>query len=165
VDYGGAPQVRARCEREVRGGLLGALLNDGSARVSVGSKRRSGAWGSGQEMRDVGASMVGCVGKRLWKGGEADRWGPRASEGEYANGRLALIERAHRSERGSGCVREETGTDNRAPPGSGRERGRERGHGLSLTRGTHLSGGSGARVLAGLRWSRPNSIFLFPGNF
>jgi hypothetical protein len=83
------------------------------------------------------------------EGGEADRWGPRASEGEYANGRLALIERAHRSERGSGCVREETGTDKPAPPSSGRERGRERGHGPSLTGGTHLSGGSGARARPG----------------
>jgi hypothetical protein len=31
----------------------------------------------------------------------ADRWGPQANEGTYANGRSALIERTHRAERGS----------------------------------------------------------------
>jgi hypothetical protein len=30
---------------------------------------------------------------------EADRWGPRASKGAYANGRSAVIERTHRAER------------------------------------------------------------------
>ena len=68
AEYGGAPRVCARCEREVRGGLLGAQLSDGSDRVGVGSRKRSDAWGSGREMHDVGASKVECASARLGKG-------------------------------------------------------------------------------------------------
>jgi hypothetical protein len=57
-----------RCERKVRGGLLLVLLSKGSERVSAGSRKRSGTWGSGQEMHDVGASVAGCAGGRLGKG-------------------------------------------------------------------------------------------------
>jgi hypothetical protein len=32
------------CKREVRGGLLGAQLSEGSERVGAGSRKRSGAW-------------------------------------------------------------------------------------------------------------------------
>jgi hypothetical protein len=38
TEDGGPPQVHAQCEREVRGGLLGALLSEGSERVGAGSK-------------------------------------------------------------------------------------------------------------------------------
>jgi hypothetical protein len=70
AEYGGAPRVCAWCEREVRGGLLGALLSEGSGRVSVGSKRGWARRGSGREMRDVDASTVECAGGMLGKG----RW-------------------------------------------------------------------------------------------
>ena len=43
----------------------------------------------------------GVRGREVRQGAEADRWGPRASEGEYANGRSTLTERTHRAERGS----------------------------------------------------------------
>jgi hypothetical protein len=61
--------VCARCEGEVQGDLLGALLSEGSERVSAGSRKRSGAWGRSREMRDVGASTTECVGRRLGRGG------------------------------------------------------------------------------------------------
>jgi hypothetical protein len=49
-------------------------------------------------------TRCGCVhgGVRGWEvreGEEADRWGPRAREGAYANGRSVLTERAHWAER------------------------------------------------------------------
>jgi hypothetical protein len=66
-------------------------------------------------------------GRVVREGDLADRWGPQASECEHANGRSALIERAHRAERGSERVRERTDGDKPAPPGSERERGRGRG--------------------------------------
>jgi hypothetical protein len=53
----------------VQGDLLGALLSEGSERVSAGSRKRSGAWGRSREMRDVGASTTECVGRRLGRGG------------------------------------------------------------------------------------------------
>jgi hypothetical protein len=56
----------------------------------------------------------------------ANRWGPRASKGERANGRSALIEWSHRAARENGRVRERIGADRPVPPGSGEERGRER---------------------------------------
>jgi hypothetical protein len=40
-DHGRAQWVSARCEREVRGALLGAQLSEGSDRVGVGSRKRS----------------------------------------------------------------------------------------------------------------------------
>jgi hypothetical protein len=83
----------------------------------------------------------------------ADRWGPRASEGERANGRSALTERAHRAVRENGCAREEIDADNPAPPGSRRERDRVCGRGSSLIGGSHLLGDAGARGLAGLDWA------------
>jgi hypothetical protein len=36
--------------------------------MSVDSERRSVAWGSGRETRDVGASTAGCADGRLGKG-------------------------------------------------------------------------------------------------
>jgi hypothetical protein len=54
--------------REVRGVPLGAQLSEGSEGVGAGSRKRSGAWGSGQETCVVGASMVGSTGGRLGKG-------------------------------------------------------------------------------------------------
>jgi hypothetical protein len=41
----------------------------------------------------------------------ADRWGPQASEGEHANGRSTLTERAHRAARENRRVRERIGAD------------------------------------------------------
>jgi hypothetical protein len=88
------------------------------------------------------------------KGEMADRWGPRGSEGKHTNGRSALTEQAHRTERGSERVHERTDADKPAPPGSGMERGRECGRGPSLTGGTHLSGNAGTvRGLASLDWA------------
>jgi hypothetical protein len=55
----------------------------------------------------------------------ADRWGPQASEGERANRRSTLTERAHRIAIEDGRVRERIGTNRSVPLGSGRERGRE----------------------------------------
>jgi hypothetical protein len=69
TDDGVSPRVRARCEREVSGVCWG-LLSKGSERVSAGSKKRSGAWGSSRETRDMGTSMAGFTGGRLGKG----RW-------------------------------------------------------------------------------------------
>jgi hypothetical protein len=54
--------------REVRGVPLGAQLSEGSEGVGAGSRKRSGAWGSGQETCIVGASTVGSTGGRLGKG-------------------------------------------------------------------------------------------------
>jgi hypothetical protein len=68
MDHDCAPLVRAQCEREVPAGLLGAQLSEGSERASAGSRKRSGAWGSGHETRDVGASTAECAGGRLGKG-------------------------------------------------------------------------------------------------
>jgi hypothetical protein len=45
-------------------------------------------------MRVVGTSTAESAGGRLGKGVIADRRGPQASEGECANGRSMLIERA-----------------------------------------------------------------------
>ena len=62
--------------------------------------------------------------KRGWEvreGEVSDRWGSRASEGKRANRQPTLTERSHRVARENGCVQEETGTDNPAAPGSGRE--------------------------------------------
>ena len=70
MDHDCAPLVRAQCEREVPAGLLGAQLSEGSERVSAGSKKRSGAWGSSRKTRDMGTSMAGFTGGRLGKG----RW-------------------------------------------------------------------------------------------
>jgi hypothetical protein len=57
-------------------------------------KKGSGTWGSGRQMRVVGTSTAESAGGRLGKGVIADRRGPQASEGECANGRSTLIERA-----------------------------------------------------------------------
>jgi hypothetical protein len=62
--------------------------------------------------------------REVREGEEADRWGPRASEGTCANGWSALTERSHRAERGSERVRERTSADKLAPSDSGRERAR-----------------------------------------
>jgi hypothetical protein len=83
--------------------------------------------------------------------------GPPASEGEYANEWSALTERTHQAERGSERAREETGANRLAPPGSGKERGRDRERGPSLTGGTHLSGEAGARA-AWLGWIGPTGL-------
>jgi hypothetical protein len=69
VEDDGAQRVCERCEREVRGCLLGALLSEGSGRVSAGSKRGRARRGSGREMRDVGASMTGERARGLGRGG------------------------------------------------------------------------------------------------
>jgi hypothetical protein len=55
----------------------------------------------------------------------ADRRGPQTSEGEQANGRLALTGRSHRATSESGRVRGQVGADRSVPPDNGRERGRE----------------------------------------
>jgi hypothetical protein len=69
----------------------------------------------------------GGVRKREVREGEvADRWGPRASEGENVNGRSALTERTHRTERGSGRACEGNGAEKPAPPDRERERARTR---------------------------------------
>jgi hypothetical protein len=59
-------------------------------------------------------------GREVREGEEADNWGPRASEGKHANGRSALIGRTHRTTRGSGHTREETGPNKPVRQGSGR---------------------------------------------
>jgi hypothetical protein len=107
----------------VRGILLGALLSEGSERVSVGSKRGRSCGGSGQETHDVGTSMAGCAGGRLGKVRRLTGGGPRASEGEHANGRSTLTERTNQAERGSERACKGIDADNPAPLGSG---GRER---------------------------------------
>jgi hypothetical protein len=61
--------VRTVRERGVRGSA-GVQLSEGSERVSAGSRKRTGAWGSGRETCDMGASTVECAGERLGKG----RW-------------------------------------------------------------------------------------------
>ena len=85
------------------------------------------------------------------KGEMADRWGPRGSEGKHTNGRSALTEQAHRTERGSEREHERTDADKPAPPGSGMA--------YQATR---------ARCAAWLVWIGPNwaeFAFLFSPNF
>jgi hypothetical protein len=72
----------------------------------------------------VGASTMESADGRLGKRRVADRRGPQTSEGERANGRLALTGRSHRATSESGRVRGRVGTDRSVPPGSGRERER-----------------------------------------
>jgi hypothetical protein len=108
-------------------------------------------------------------GREVRDGELADGWGPRASERALVNGRSALKGRTHRTARGSGRASEETGADTVAPPNNGREREGERAR-LALTGGSHLSGGAGARGLAGSNWAERAeisfSIFLeFPNTF
>jgi hypothetical protein len=62
------------------------------------------------------------------EGEVADRWGPRVSEGAYANGRSTLTKWTHWVERGNERVRERIDADRLVLPGSGRERARGRGH-------------------------------------
>jgi hypothetical protein len=66
--------------------------------------------------------------QKVREGEVADRWGSQASEGERANRRSALTERAHRAARENGHVHERISTDRPVPPGSRRERERVRGH-------------------------------------
>jgi hypothetical protein len=106
----------------------------------------------------------GVHGREIREGEVADRWGPRASEGAYANGRAGLTVRAHRAERGSERAREELGTDMLAPASSGRERGRARTWAVAerwdppMRRSGHAR--EGWTGLYG-----PKLVFLFPGNF
>jgi hypothetical protein len=131
--------VCARSAREgCEGVCRGALLGEGSEQVGTGSKGGRARGGSGRETRDVGASTTGCR-LEAREGEEADRWGPRASEGDHANGRSVLTERTHRAARGSECAHEETGADKLAPPGSRREGERVRAR-PTLAGGSHLSG-------------------------
>jgi hypothetical protein len=74
----------------------------------------------------MGASTTESVGRRLGKRGVTDRRGPQTSEGERANVRSTLTARSHRAASESGRMREWVGADRSVPPGSGRERGRER---------------------------------------
>jgi hypothetical protein len=99
----------------------------------------------------VGASTTESAGRRLGKGVVPDMCGPQASEGEPANERSKLIERAHRAARENGRVHERIGTDRPVPPGSGRERACVRGRGPSLIGGVHMSGNTGA--LTRLGWA------------
>jgi hypothetical protein len=69
------------------------VTNECGLRKEVG---RVGEW-SGNARR--GCVHGGVRGREVREGGEADKWGSRASEGEYANGWLAQTERAHRTER------------------------------------------------------------------
>jgi hypothetical protein len=55
--------ARAVQERDARGAAGCA-----TKRVSAGSKKRSGAWGSGRETRNMGTSTAECAGGRLGKG-------------------------------------------------------------------------------------------------
>jgi hypothetical protein len=71
--------------------------------------------------------------------------GSACQQGQRANGRSALIERAHRAARENARAREETGTVNPAPPAAGGKE-RVRGSGSSLTRGSHLLGDTGVRA-------------------
>jgi hypothetical protein len=89
-------------------------------------------------------------------------------EGTSTNGRPALTERVHRTERENGREREGIDADMPGPPGSGRERARVRRRRWSLAGGVHLSGDAGARAawlgragLIGLKMF----FFLFPENF
>jgi hypothetical protein len=72
----------------------------------VWAPKKSGAWGEWpKNTRHV--CIHGGVRERVVREGEvADRWGPLASEGEYANERSALTGRTHRAEKGAGvCVK------------------------------------------------------------
>jgi hypothetical protein len=97
----------------------------------------------------------------------ADRWGPWASESGLANGRSTLIGQTHRAQRESGRTCEETGADNPAPPGSGRERERARTQAVAdrwdppIRRSRHAH----AAWLGWTRLNGPKSVFLFAGNF
>jgi hypothetical protein len=71
----------------------------------VWAQKEVNVWGGGQETRDVGASTA-MRGREVREGEVADRWGPRASESELANGRSTLTERTHRTARGSGRASE-----------------------------------------------------------
>jgi hypothetical protein len=67
-----------------------------------------------------------------------------ARESERAGERfVALTWQARSAEREWARAREGNGVDKSAPPG----RGRERGRGLSLTDGTHLSGNTGMHAV------------------
>jgi hypothetical protein len=118
--HGCARSARERCEGVCRG----ALLSEGSERVSAGSKKRSGTWGEWTGNTQCGRVHDGVRGRDVREGEVADRWGPRASESGLANGQSALTGQTHRAVRGSGHAREETNTDKLAPSGSGRERAR-----------------------------------------
>jgi hypothetical protein len=60
--------------------------------------------------------------REVREGEVADKWGPRASESELANGRSALIGRTHCAVREKGHERERIGADRLGPPGSEMER-------------------------------------------
>jgi hypothetical protein len=113
-------------------------------RVRAGLKMSWSAWAS-----NVGGLHDGCMDRRLGK------------ESRLTGGSSNQLGRI-RKQRGSERAREET--DKLAPLGSGRVRGRERGHGPSLTSGTHLSGKECMRARPG--WAALNglnSLFLFLG--
>jgi hypothetical protein len=120
--HGCARSARERCEGVCRG----ALLSEGSERVSAGSKKRSGTWGEWTGNTRRGRVHDGVHVRDVREGEVADRWVPRASESGLANGQSVLTGRTHRAVRGSGRACEEIGTDKLAPPGSGRERARVR---------------------------------------
>jgi hypothetical protein len=103
-------------------------------------------------------------GQEVREGEVADRWGPWASKSELANGRSALTGRTHRTARGSGRVSEETGADKMAPPGSGRERGRERAGADGADRRVPPVRRSRHALTVWLGWvglNGPNLVFLF----
>jgi hypothetical protein len=94
----------------------------------VGAGSRKGVGRMGEWPRNARSGRAHNR-ERRWEvreGEVADRWGPRVSEGAYANGRSVLTERSHRVERGNEHVRERIDTNRLVPPGSGRVRGRER---------------------------------------
>jgi hypothetical protein len=108
----------------------------------------------------------GVRGREVREREEADRWGPRASEGEHANGRSTLTKQTHQAERGSEHEREGIDANYPAPPSSGRKREGERGRGPSLIVGPTCQAKRARATwlgwigLAGLKWG-----FLFLGNF
>jgi hypothetical protein len=89
-------------------------------------------------------------GREVREGEVADRWGPRDSESELANGQSVLTGWTHRAARGNRRASEGTSVDKLAPLSSGRERGRERAGAADVVR---LLGGAGTRGLAGLDWA------------
>jgi hypothetical protein len=93
----------------------------------VGAGSRKGLRRVGEWPRNACRGRVhgGEHGKEARGGEVADRRGPQASEGDHANGRSGLTERARRATRENGRVRERIGADRPIPPGSGRERGRD----------------------------------------
>jgi hypothetical protein len=136
----------------------------------VGAGSRKGVGRMGEWPRNARSGRAHNR-ERRWEvreGEVADRWGPRVSEGAYANGRSVLTERSHRVEREgtSTCVKGSTpiGWSHRAAGGLEGERARTRS---SLRGGTHLLGDAGTRV-AWLGWIGPNGlklVFLFPEIF